>query len=88
MVRRLGCLATVYSLLTNHLLIDGVREGEALVDSIAVRPDSQGRGFGSALLKWCQATVAAEAAPGTTSNLFLWVSLGPTRLLARRLSFL
>ena len=74
MVWRLGLLATLWSIVSNRLLVDGVREGDALIDSIAVHPDSQGRGFGSALLKWCEATVAAEAEPGTSSNLYLWVS--------------
>ena len=73
MVRRLGLLPTLYSIVSNQLLKDNVREGEALIDSIAVAPDCQGRGFGSALLKWCQATVAAESPPGTNSNLYLWV---------------
>ena len=73
MLWRLGPLATLYCLITNQLLVDDVKKGEALIDSIAVHPQSQGRGFGTALLKWCEATVAAEAEPGTSSNLYLWV---------------
>ena len=83
MVRRLGCWATLYSIISNQLLKDNVSEGEALIDSIAVAPDCQGRGFGSALLKWCQATVAAEAPPGTVSNLYLWVRLAGLLVLGK-----
>ena len=76
MLWRLGPLATLWCLVSNRLLVDDVQKGEALIDSIAVHPGSQGRGFGTALLKWCEATVAAEAEPGTRSNLYLWVCTG------------
>lgn len=70
---RIGLLATLWSYVSNQLLVDDLGPHDALADMIVVAPQARGRGIGVALMRWCEAAASAEFPSELHVNLFLWV---------------
>lgn len=74
LVGRIGLLATLWSYVSNQLLVDDLGPHEALADMIVVAPQARGRGIGVALMRWCEAAAVAEFPTEPHVKLHLWVS--------------